>query len=313
MSSLQLTIVNPGALATLQDAGRLNWESYGVPSGGYFDRSSASCANWLVDNPSDHPVLEITGPGFEFYTEGQGSLAITGAQGQWLIDQEPIPIHQTIPLEGKHHFLLSSLPAGYRSYIGIQHTSTLPTWLGSVSPILVAGRFEPGASLLRKGQQLRFETPATSTSRHLPEELKSRFSKPVIIRLVPGPEFEHFSESQIHAFTEQVYTMSSDSDKMGIRMQGQPLDVTSFPEMISSGILPGTIQINRSGLPMVLGPDCQTMGGYPRIGVVIPYDMEKIAQVAPGGRLQFQVISRTDGLEVESYVRERRRYLMGGE
>ena len=311
MKILQFIVQNPGIYSSVQDQGRSGWAKYGVPSGGVFDQVSSRLVNWLVGNPADASTIETTGAGFEFVTEGEGTIAITGGSGDWLINEEVLEMNVSIPLSGKNHFKLRSVNHGFRSYIGINGLMDLPDWLDSKSPLKASNTFIPHSSFLRKGNDIIITSEQPFEHRRLPEELEYHFTERQVIRFIPGPEYDLFGEDLIKTFSESTYRLSPISNRMGLRLEGTALDITSISEMISSGILPGTIQINNKGLPMVLGPDAQTIGGYPRLGVVARIDFSRLSQLRPGDTISFKEVSLEDAHGLNDYREKRMDYLLG--
>ncbi len=309
MSPCKVHISNAGVYTTVQDDGRKNFLHMGVPCGGAFDKTAFQVGNWLVGNPLNTPAIEITGPGFSCRFDASGMIAVTGAKGLWKLNNQPIPMYESIEIEAADELSLGKLEVGYRSYLSIGGGLEVSNWLGSASAFRIhQSKVLPEGSWLQSNFSVRI--------RQLRRYKKKVFSKegiPILanqnlIRVTSGPEFDQFSDDQLASFFQKEYKVSMTSNRMGLRLEGIPMNMTKMKEMISSGICLGTIQINNLGLPMLLGVDAQTMGGYPRIGVVVKSDMNRVAQLAPGKVVQFKWIDLENARHINDYQEHRLRY-----
>ena len=110
------------------------------------------------------------------------------------------------------------------------------------------------------------------------------------VRVLVGPEFLQFNQFQIAHFFSQTYQIANNSSRMGYRLEGTPIPLNNQPALISSGIVPGTVQINNAGMPIVLMRDAQTTGGYPRMATVLEEDIDRLAQMKPQEKIRFVFI-----------------------
>lgn len=289
MPSIELRVIHPGLLTTVQDQGRVGHQHCGVPVGGAMDQTSMRIANELVGNPSSTPVLEITlmGPVIEF--QGDFQAAITGADLSPQFDDQPLPMNRTLSLaSGQLRF--GQAISGCRAYLAVRGQWQVPTWLGSCSPITLGSEHEIASNQLGRGSVIAIETncPAALTSIEVNRvEPHSELS----VKIQPGPEFEAFSRQQIAAFFSRRFTISTHSNRMGYRLASD-LDCQSMSldqELVSSGVFPGCIQLTGSGQPIVLMRDAQTTGGYPRLAVIGEQELDQVAQLKPGDFLRFQI------------------------
>ena len=289
----------------IQDRGRFDAAHFGISQGGYFDRRSALIANWIVDNSLYGPLIETAGVGLKIRFKGSGCFAVTGARGHWTLNDKMIHQYQCVPFKANDILHLHRLDNGYRSYVAVGGKLDSNSWMGSKGCFLFVDTPFPTASLLKPGSELRFTSMREPTDRIFPEDGIPSFRNLGHIRILAGPEFEWFSTRQINQFLEEAYTVTNLSNRMGLRLDGNPLDRAQFSQMISSGILPGTIQINAQGLPMILGIGAQTMGGYPRIGVVAQADLSRVAQLEPGSVIRFRLIDQDDARQLSEYQEKR--------
>ncbi|RZK47469.1 MAG: hypothetical protein EOO59_17820, partial [Hymenobacter sp.] len=114
--------------------------------------------------------------------------------------------------------------------------------------------------------------------------------EPLVVRALPGPEYEQFAPASQRAFGAEIFTVTTEADRMGCRLSGPALVRTAGTELLSSAVTFGTVQVPAGGQPIVLLADRQTTGGYPRIAQVITADLGRLAQALPGTRLRFQLV-----------------------
>ena len=292
MYKINLHIVHPGLQTTIQDQGRHHYAAYGVPIGGALDRYAAQLGNWLVDNPLDHPVLEITYSGPKILIQGGCQIAITGANITPHINEQPIPLWQTITLSDTTTLSFGQLKDGCRCYLAIRGNWNIPTWLGSYSTL----SYGDVTSALDKGDTLEIHLyPPIETKTFQPP---FTYSNHIEVRVLPGPEFSWFTPASLNNLISQNYRLSPQCNRMGYRLEGQPLKLKEKKEMISSGIIPGTIQVTGSGHPIILLADAQTTGGYPRIANVISTDVDTLAQLKPGDEVKFKIVPLSEAQEL---------------
>lgn len=127
-----------------------------------------------------------------------------------------------------------------------------------------------------------------------------------VIRALPGPEYQEFDEVSQESFWRSPWHLSPQSNRMGYRLQGQPLNRTTDREMLSHGLLPGVIQVPGNGQPIVLMNDAQTTGGYPRIACIIDADRYHLAQIPLGQPIHFVQCSLEEALKARH---DQQRYL----
>ena len=281
-----LTFQKAGMLTTVQDAGRRGHQAFGVPIGGVMDKAAAQTANELVGNDTNNPVLEITLLGPTIHFDQTMQIAITGANLSPTINREPIAQYQTITVKANDILSFGRIVNGCRAYIAIRGIWQIPKWLDSYSAVHPNKEVLPD-SIIQKGSILPILTSPFQQEIKLSPPSPPTSLVPIPIKVLPGPEFEQFTTFQIAHFFSQTYTIGNDSNRMGYRLQGIPLPIETQTSMISSGIIPSTIQINNAGLPIVLMRDAQTVGGYPRIANVVAADMDRLAQLKPQEQIRF--------------------------
>lgn len=288
--NLQIQVVKPGMHTTVQDRGRWDYLASGVPRSGAMSQLDALRANWLVGNPAGTPVLEITMVGPTLNLEGEGYIALTGARIEAKLDGRPVPHRKTIPVAGKQILKLDRTIDQCRTYLAIRGDWKVASWLGSCSAAVSNASLLTPQSILNKGLlwvvESHHHTEIREIHQQAPQDSK--------IRIMPGPEYAQLRVESVTDFLSRTFSISAQSNRMGYRLDGTVVGFHNSAELISSGIVPGTIQITNQGQLIILMADAQTTGGYPRIANVITADLPKMAQLRPGDTLQFSLVSLSE-------------------
>jgi allophanate hydrolase len=283
-----LTIHSAGPGMTIQDMGRPGWKAQGLSTGGATDRLALLEAAALLGTKPTQAVIEMMGLGGTFSTDKDTRIALTGAVMQASIDGTPVPHNTTQFLPAGAKLTIGGAKQGVFGYVAFAGGITTPPIMDSRATHLTAGigkRLEAGDTLSIGKDPDRMRPPMKLAS-------DNRFTGGTI-RVMPGPQTDYFSEQTRATFTQTTFNRSPRGNRQGIRLD---YDGTGFPiegdrNIVSDLIVPGDIQMTGDGVPYVLLAECQTIGGYPRIGSVIPADLPKIAQAAPGTPLQFQFLT----------------------
>ena len=280
-----------GMLTTVQDFGRPQYQHFGIPVGGVMDKFSAKEANRLVGNQSEAPVFEITlmGPEIEFSEPCQ--IAITGADLSATLNGMPIENYQTInvPTDGLLKF--GRLTSGCRAYLSIGGEMNISSWLGSSGAINFEAMALTPNSLIKKGSSIYIHEASQIDVRSTPKNQIPILKPEISVRVIEGPEFSLFSKNDRDFFFDQKFKITTNSNRMGCRITPSISNYNQSKELISSGIVPGTIQVTNSGQPIILLADAQTTGGYLRIVNIVSSDLDKIAQLKPGDKVSFDLMT----------------------
>jgi len=293
MRALRVLDCGPGA--SVQDSGRFGLRRFGVAWAGPADHLSHALANALVGNPADTAALEFTLTGAAFAVEqGPVRVAVVGAQP--IVDGHPVPRTTALDLPPGTQFEL--VLDGVRSYLAVSGGVLTTPAMGSRS---VHWRSGLGGLALKPGDVLPVGAP--------PSTAVLRVARPPAcqegpVRVVLSPQDQLFADDMRALFLTSEYRVGPNSDRMGLRLAGQALTHRGSADIVSDGVLPGTIQVPGNGQPIVLMRDCQTTGGYAKIGCVIAADLDRLGQMRPGNCLRFIAISQEDGLAAtRSYIR----------
>ncbi|KGT90398.1 hypothetical protein NG99_18640 [Erwinia typographi] len=279
-----LKIIRAGMATTLQDAGRTGWRQYGVSQSGVLDHPAMVTANLLVGNARNSAVLEITLGQFCAEFTRDGWIALTGAGCDAKLDSKPVWTGWRTAVRKGQRLTLKMPPRGMRSYLALDGGFAVESVLGSCSTDAKAGFGGFSGRPIQDGDRLPQRDP------------QKAFKKPVgvrqllfgnRIRVMAGPEFHEFSHESHEAFWRTSWKLNPQSNRMGYRLQGRPLQRIVKREMLSHGLIPGVIQVPPNGQPIVLMADAQTTGGYPRIGCVIEADLYHLAQIRLGEPIHF--------------------------
>jgi len=304
-----MKIIKGGLFTTIQDSGRYGYRHLGIPQSGVMDSRAQYHANWLVGNPPDAPVLECSFAGGTFRFEAPQIIALTGADMNARFNNVPCEVmYRSIEVKSGDTLTLAYACTGTRTYVAIQGELHIEQVMESYSTY-VSGRFGGfRGRALQAGDVVKWSNESPKNpNRRLPEYLRPHFSKAKnIIRILRGPEWERLSNIAQQMFEKACYKTHADSNRMGIRLIGEGMMLEDNFSMTSSATLPGTIQLPANGQPIILMHDGQTTGGYPRIGKVIEADLGRLAQIPPGGNLNFRVVEETEARQLFLHENKKR-------
>lgn len=267
MSAIE--VIDPGPLATVQDLGRPGIAHIGVPPAGAADRRALVRGNRLIGNADGAAALECTlsGPRLRFLAPVL--VAVTGAA-----DHAPFEARAGDELD------VGSYASGVRAYVCVRGGIDVPPVLGSRSTDLLAGI---GPAPVRAGEVLAIggSPPATGAAEAyaLPE-------KP-LLRVSAGPRADWFAEEALDTLARTAWRVRPESNRVGIRLDGAAVRWLRTGELESEGVATGSLQVPPNGLPILLGPDHPTTGGYPVLAVVAAADLWLAGQLRPGATVRF--------------------------
>lgn len=280
---MTLRVLEPGPLSLLQDLGRPGLAELGVGPTGAFDRRALREANTLVGNPLDCAVVEALGGGLALVATSPHVVAVTGAAGPLSVDGRPVESGRALSLSRGDVVRLGAPTVGLRWTVSVAGGFDGDAVLGSRSFDTMASL---GPAPLVAGDELRAGRPHGQISTEtFPAYLPSA---ELTVRVVLGPRDDWFSARAIAALVSTSWRVDPVSDRIGVRLEGPPLERSRPGELSSEPVIRGSIQVTTSGRPVVLGPDHPVTGGYPVIGVVIDADSDLLAQARPGDSLRFR-------------------------
>ncbi|HWR28401.1 MAG TPA: biotin-dependent carboxyltransferase family protein [Negativicutes bacterium] len=288
-----IVVEKGGALTTIQDLGRFGFEQFGVSPAGPMDFRSFSLSNILVENQRGAAAMEISilGPTLRF--TAPAVIAVTGCEIPIACNGAAIPMYTAVHISEEDIVEFGIAKNGCRAYLAIAGGFDVPTVMGSRATSVqnkiggVAGR------RLQSGDELTIGDPARElkqiAGRALPPDVFGN-NQPVTLRVLMGPQENEFTPEGVRTFLENTYTVSNDSNRMGYRLSGQAIQHSGDGNIISDGIVTGSVQVPTDGLPIVMLAERQTVGGYPKIATIISVDIPKIGQCRPGDIIRFQTV-----------------------
>ena len=285
-----IKILDAGLLTTVQDLGRYGFQRYGVSASGVMDEYSAKIANKLVGNKVGEAVLETTLKGVQIEFLQNTAVAITGGNCDVTLNGTKIELWQSYLVNRGDILKMGICRSGLRNYLAFAGGIDIPIIMNSKSTNLKAkvggfnGRKLMTGDILSVGVG-SLETPLTLNKHYIPT-----YSKDIKVGVILGQQDDYFTEAGIKTFLNETYTVTQESDRMGIRLSsvsGATIEHKNGADIISDGITFGAIQVPGSGQPIVMMADRQTTGGYTKIGNVISSDLAKLAQATPGTKVKF--------------------------
>lgn len=290
-----LEIIFPGIMTSVQDLGRHGYGRFGVAPSGALDSFALRIANLLVGNSEDQACLEtmLLGPGIKVLTDVV--IAVTGGDLQPSRNKQPIEMWRSHAFKKGDVLSFGNAVNGFRAYIAVAGGIGVPRVMGSRSTNLPSGFGGYQGRILKKEDILvcaEPRGPMKGAGRKFNPNWIPSYSDKLKLRVVWGPQDDHFTDDSRHAFLNSIYRMSQDSDRTGIRLEGQ--EILRKPDIeasiISEGVIAGSIQIPGDGKPIIILGETVT-GGYRKIATVISADLSSLGQIKPGDGIQFAVVS----------------------
>ncbi|MPQ97032.1 5-oxoprolinase/urea amidolyase family protein [Modestobacter sp. I12A-02628] len=275
-----LTVLATGPLSTVQDAGRPGQAAWGIGRSGACDRAAHRLANRLVGNDEDAATVEVTFGGLAVRADADVLVTTTGARcaGSSCHDA---PV--TLPAGAE--LRLGPPATGLRTYLAVRGGIAVPPVLGSRSTDLLAGL---GPAVLSPGVVLPVGDPTRPEPGVDLAPVPDPAGGTVTVRVLPGPRRDWFPDAAWAALTATAWVVSSDSNRVGVRLEGAPLERSSTRELPSEGMVRGALQVPPSGQPVLFLADHPVTGGYPVIGYVTDGDVDRCAQLRPGQLLRLR-------------------------
>lgn len=281
---MRLEFLKGGMLTTIQDLGRPDGALIGMPYSGVMDRTSFRLANQIVGNPENTAVLEITviGPKIKFFD--QGFIAISGADISPKINGFDIQNNSLYKVNTGDVLSFGQLKIGCRAYLAVQGVLDVPLYLGSKSTYLYSKKGGYEGRALEKGDVLDVQ-PLLFISQYSNKIVFDDF-KSNQFKISKGPEFDMFSLDDIDVLLKNKFQILGSSNRMGFRLSGDK-KIEPSKDIISSGVVRGTMQVSNSGELIVLMADAPVTGGYPRIAVLSDLSIDALAQKQIGDKISF--------------------------
>jgi antagonist of KipI len=294
-----IEILRSGSFSSIQDIKRKNSRVYGIPRSGPMDKRSHILSNWLLGKNSCEETIEMTLIGSKLKFHFDTKISLCGAKSECFLNNRTIPMNQVLSVEKGDVIDIRKIIHGNWLYLSVSGKIISDSYFDSISTY---EKVEIGGNNGRKlsnGDYLKFKPLKTINNRKVPKELINNFNEK-IIRVIKGPEHK-LLESKIDYFTENPFTVSPTSDRMGIRLKKVGKSIDFDISIKSSPVVEGTIQVPPDGNPIVLMSDSQTTGGYPRLGVISSVDISKFSQIKPNEIIRFRFISLEESIALIDY------------
>ena len=315
MNEAYLEVLRPGINTTIQDKGRFHLYHIGITVSGAMDQSKFQISNALVNNDLNEGVLEFAyqGPCLKL-VNGNINIAITGNVNFNILrknstTEEGICFKNYFLEDGDQIDIISTKNSvfGYFAVQGGFKTDKVWNSLSINTKAKVGPNNGEKFSLRQK-----IYINKSKTEKLLEKKIDYNFLNENIIRVIKGTNYNYFSESALNIFFKEEYTVSNLSDRMGMRMEGPKLENITNTNIKSEGLVKGVIQVPADGKPIIMFSDHGTIGGYPKIAVIISADLDKVAQLPPGSKIKFKEVSLINAENyfkdhinnIEKYIRE---------
>jgi biotin-dependent carboxylase-like uncharacterized protein len=278
-------VVKAGFYSTIQDLGRNGFEKYGIPISGAMDMHSAQMANALLNNNKNAALLELTMTGPELLFNKDTFICVEGAYMNPKLNQKPIMQNHVIYVNTGDILTFGKLELGFRTYLAVS---------GGFKTEMVMNSRSMYHHITKQikidcGDELQISTPSIIAEQtHSAIKINSDYFTSKEIKVFKGPEFEMLSKKQRELFFSRDFTISKDNNRMAYQLN--ELIENNLHSIITSLVLPGTIQLTPSGNLIVLMRDCQTTGGYPRVLQLIEASINVLSQKFTGSKIHFNLI-----------------------
>lgn len=300
---MALAVLDGGLLTTVQDLGRPGYERYGVPVCGAMDRFALQAANSLVGNHLGEAALEMTVLGPRLRAEHDCLIALAGADLGPRVDERPVAGWRTHRLRRGQMLDFTGPAHGCRGYLAVAGGFAIDPVLGSRSTFLrgrwggVEGRALQAGDLLRL-RDPNPDQPGRAGGAVAPADVP-RYVHELTVRVVLGPQDDLFTPAGIDTLLGSVYEVGAESDRMGYRLRGPRVEHRAGADIVSDGVVMGSVQVPGDGQPIIMMADRQTTGGYTKIATVATADLPLLAQCQPGvGRVRFARVTEAVAVEL---------------
>ena len=291
MNKNYFEIIRAGINSTFQDLGRNHLYHIGIPFSGAMDNRNYLLANKLTGNNHNHPVIEFAFQGPHLKYHGSPiNIAITGdvsfkiKKGDNLIDGK---CYQSFILENNDELDIISTNKSVYGYLAISGKFDLKFQWSSCSTNTKANIGSNNGKKLSNNQKINIKE---INQNFMNTKLNYVNTKIENIRVIKGTNFDYFSEEGKKIFFKNEFKVSKLSDRMGMRLEGKKIENIVETNIRSEGLIKGVIQVTADGFPIIMLSDHGTIGGYPKIGVVISADYDKLVQLTPGSKVKFQEV-----------------------
>ena len=297
MKENNFEVIRPGINTTYQDFGRKNLYHIGVPFSGAMDNRNYLISNKLVNNKMNSAVIEFAYQGPMLKFNGESTIfAITG-DVNFNIKRKKNSIlekgnsYQTYNLKNGDEIDILSTNRSVYGYLAISGNIDVKLFCNSCSTNTKAKIGSNDGEKIKKGDKIFFSNLSNKTQIKKLNYINTKIEQ---IRVIRGTNYNYFSKESKNIFFRNEFNVTKLTDRMGMRLEGNKIKNIVDTNIKSEGLIKGTIQIPADGNPIIMLSDHGTIGGYPKIGVVISADYDKLVQIVPGSKIKFKEVSLSD-------------------
>ena len=276
-----IKVIQPGLFTTIQDGGRHGYRNIGIPSSGFMDQESAWAANKIVDNDREESLIEITLKGPTLLFNNNCTISITGGDFNPLINDKPIKMYESINVKLGDTLKINNTKNGARCYLAISGGIYVKSIFGSKSFLSNISE----SYYLRKGDEIKI---SDNSNNKILKKNNLKFKLNRSMEVFKGPEFDLLSIKVKNMLFKNEFTIRTNS-RMGYNLE-EKVQI-GIKSIISSPVMPGTIQLTPSGKMIILHRDCQTTGGYPRILQLNKSSLNHLSQIKSNEKIKFSLIN----------------------
>lgn len=300
-----IEVLTCAALTSVQDLGRYGFRKLGVTVAGAMDKLALAVGNALLGNPLNSAGVEITICPFRVRFQREMSIALTGADCQATLDDDPVLPWWTRRVRSGQVLTLQPPVQDSRAYLTVSGGIDVPVVMDSRSTDLKANFGGYHGRALKKGDILPILPAAGAITAKASSSIDDFGVEPpgsalpadrpaqnlpagvIAVRVLPGAEYGRFPDGALELFWKTDWVITQNSNRVGYKFIGPPILPSTDLEVFSHGLVPGVIQIPPSGQPMIQMVDCNSSGGYPHLGTVIEADYWRLAQARLSGAIRF--------------------------
>ncbi len=305
-----IKILRPGLYTSIQDMRRVGFKRYGVPDSGPMDEYSHILANWLVGNHYSSETLEINYYGPKIRFDFDITIGLSGASFETYLNDKKLLINKSIKIKSGDILDIGMCLDGGRIYLSFAGKMKLKKSFNSLSTyekIKIGG---VNGKKLAKNDSINFFKPEKVMLRNIPDSFKRKYREVSTIRIIKGVNYNMINQKSIKKL-ESHFKISSESDRMGIRLKGNKLKVRDQNTIESTIVTKGTVQLPPGGDPIILMSDSQSTGGYPILGNIARVDISKVSQIKPENILKFKFITLKESESLIDFEKRKLRSKLG--
>ena len=277
-----IKVIQPGLFTTIQDGGRHGYRNIGIPTSGFMDKESAWAANNIVDNDREESLIEITLKGPTLLFNNNYTISITSGDFNPLINDMPIKMYESINVKLGDTLKINNTKNGARCYLAISGGIDVKSIFGSKSFLSNISE----SYYLRKGDEIRI---SDNSNNKILKKNKLKFKLNRSMEVFKGPEFDLLSIKVKNMLFKNKFTIRTNS-RMAYNLE-EKVQI-GIKSIISSPVLPGSVQLTPSGKMIILHRDCQTTGGYPRILQLSRNSLNNLSQLTSGEKIELKLINQ---------------------